>query len=95
MAAYILFIRKALNDAAAMQTYSAQVPASFTGHKVKPLAVYGAMQVLEGPASDGVVIAQFDSMDEAKAWYHSPAYQAAIPDRFKAGEYQVILVEGA
>ena len=27
--------------------------------------------------------------------YHSPAYQAAIPDRHRAGDYQVILVEGA
>jgi len=94
MAAYMIFIRKSLNDAAAMDTYSAQVPGSFAGHAVKPLAVYGAMEVLEGGGSDGVVIAEFPTMDEARAWYRSPAYQAAIPDRMRAGEYQVILVEG-
>lgn len=94
MAAYILFIRKALNDPAAMATYSAQVPPSFKGHNIKPLALYGKMEVLEGPASDGVVLAEFANMEEARAWYHSPAYQAAIPDRMKAGDYQLILVEG-
>jgi uncharacterized protein (DUF1330 family) len=95
MAAYMIFIRKSLDDADAMQTYSAQVPGSFAGHRVKPLAIYGAMEVLEGGPSDGVVIAEFPTMEEARAWYHSPAYQAAIPDRHRAGDYQVILVEGA
>lgn len=94
MAAYIIFIRKALNDEQAMQTYSAQVPGSFAGHAVKPLALYGAMEVLEGAPSDGAVIAEFPTMAEARAWYDSPAYQAAIPDRMKAGEYQLILIEG-
>jgi uncharacterized protein (DUF1330 family) len=94
MAAYLLFIRKALNDPAAMETYSAQVPDSFKGHAIKPLALYGVMEVLEGPASDGVVIAEFPTMAEARAWYRSPAYQKAIPDRFRAADYQVILVEG-
>ena len=94
MAAYMLFIRAALRDPEAMAAYTAQVPPSFQGHAVKPLALYGAMEVLEGPASDGVVVAEFPTMAEARAWYHSPAYQTAIKDRNKAGDYQVILVEG-
>jgi uncharacterized protein (DUF1330 family) len=94
MAAYILFIRKALNDADAMATYSAQVPGSFAGHTIKPLALYGSMEVLEGAGSDGVVLAEFPTMDAARAWYHSPAYQTAIKDRKRAADYQVILIEG-
>jgi uncharacterized protein (DUF1330 family) len=94
MAAYMIFIRKTLNDPDAMATYTAQVPGSFAGHAVKPLALYGAMEVMEGQESDGVVIAEFPTMDAARAWYRSPAYQTAIKDRKRAADYQVILVEG-
>jgi uncharacterized protein (DUF1330 family) len=36
----------------------------------------------------------FDSMDKAKSWYESPAYQALIPVRQKAAKSRALLVEG-
>jgi len=41
-----------------------------------------------------VVIVSFPTMEEAKAWYNSPAYQAALPYRLKGAEYRVILAQG-
>jgi uncharacterized protein (DUF1330 family) len=94
MAAYILFIRSKLNDAGALQRYFGKVAIANQGHAVKPHVLYGEMEVLEGPPSDGVVVAEFPDRAAAKAWYHSPAYQEARAERNLAGDYQVILVEG-
>jgi uncharacterized protein (DUF1330 family) len=49
---------------------------------------------LEGPPVEGAVILSFPSMSEARAWYESPAYQAAREHRLKGAEYRVFLVEG-
>ena len=61
---------------------------------ITPLVVYGAVHGLEGQAPDGVVMLQFPTVNDAKAWYHSPAYQAALPNRLKAADYRTIIVEG-
>ena len=58
------------------------------------LAAYGRQEVLEGPAPEGVAIAEFPSLEEAKQWYESPAYQAAAQHRFKGAIYRGIIVEG-
>jgi uncharacterized protein (DUF1330 family) len=52
------------------------------------------MDVAEGPAPDGIIILQFPSMADAKAWYTSPGYQEALPYRMKAADYNVVFVEG-
>ena len=50
--------------------------------------------MLEGPDAEGVVILQFPSAAEARAWYDSPAYQAALEHRLKGAAYRVMIVEG-
>jgi uncharacterized protein (DUF1330 family) len=65
-----------------------------TEFKITPLVVYGAVHALEGQAPDGVVMLQFPTVEDAKAWYNSPAYQAALPLRLNAAEYRTIIVEG-
>ncbi len=64
------------------------------GHAVTPLVVYGRYEVIEGPEVEGVVILQFPSFDEAKAWYNSPAYCEAREHRFKGADYRAVIVEG-
>jgi glutathione S-transferase len=56
--------------------------------------VYWMAYSIGGPAPDGIIILQFPSMADAKAWYGSPAYQAAVPYRQKAADYNVVFVEG-
>ena len=46
-----------------------------TGHVITTRAYYGRQEVLEGAAVEGVVILEFPTFDEAKAWYDSPAYR--------------------
>jgi uncharacterized protein (DUF1330 family) len=43
---------------------------------------------------EGVAIAEFPSIEMAKAWYNSPAYQEAARHRFKGAVYNGVIVEG-
>ncbi len=97
MPAYMILIRdEPVHDAAAMAKYqrmnrenAGQFVAMLT-----PLAIYGAVEALEGPTPDGVILLQFSTVEAAKAWYESPAYQAALPYRQQAAHYRAIVVQG-
>jgi uncharacterized protein (DUF1330 family) len=60
---------------------------------LKPLVVYGAMQALEGAPPDGLVIMEFPTAADAKAWYEGP-YQKALPHRLASGNWRAMIVEG-
>lgn len=99
MPAYMIFTREgAVTDQAAMDSYSSANRANaghyVEQHKMKPLAIYGAQECLEGQAPDGVVLLEFPTIDDARAWYDSPDYQAAMAHRLKGATYRVVLVEG-
>jgi uncharacterized protein (DUF1330 family) len=64
------------------------------GFPITRRAVYGRHEVLEGPPTEGVVILEFPSFDEAKAWYGSAAYSEARAHRLLGADYRCILVEG-
>lgn len=94
MPAYAVFIRDSTRNPSELEAYSPKAAASLDGHNVKILAAYGPHEVLEGPAVEGVVIVEFPSMAEAKAWYDSPAYREAREYRFRGADYHAVLVEG-
>jgi uncharacterized protein (DUF1330 family) len=94
MAAYLIFTRDKTTDAAELATYSGLAGPSMAGHAVTPHVVYGKHEVLEGPEVEGVVVVSFPTVEEAKAWYDSPAYTAARAHRFKGADYRVVLVQG-
>jgi uncharacterized protein (DUF1330 family) len=94
VAAYIVFMREKMRDPESFGRYMEAVPPTLAGHPVKPLAIYGHMQMLEGAPLEGAVIAEFKDWDSAMAWYNSPAYREAREFRFKAGDYRVFITEG-
>ena len=94
MPAYIVFIKEREHDAEAMATYAAKAGPSLGGHQGKPLAFYGAIETLEGPDAKGSVIIEFPSVDEARAWYQSDAYQDARQHRFAGADYRVFITAG-
>jgi uncharacterized protein (DUF1330 family) len=94
MAAYVLFTRERTRNAAQMDQYKLRVPASFQQHPATIRAIHGRHEVLEGPAIEEIIILEFPTYDEAKAWYQSPEYQAACEHRFQGGGYRCILTEG-
>jgi len=58
--------------------------------------VRGARPVLlEGTThADRIVIVEFDTAAQARAFYHSAAYQAARQKRLSVAEFRMTLVEG-
>ena len=94
MTAYVIFIRNAITDAEEMATYGQKAAGARGDHPMTPLAFYGPVETLEGDKADGVVLISVPTMDAAKAWYNSPAYQEALPHRLKGADYRVILAEG-
>ena len=61
----------------------------------KPLARGGTYEQLEGEARPRNVVIEFESLEQAKRYYHSPEYQAAKAKREGAGEADIVAVEGA
>jgi uncharacterized protein (DUF1330 family) len=92
--AYMVFIRDKTNDAQEMQIYGQKAGPASAGHPIKPLAIYGKHEVVEGPAIEGAVIVEFPDMEAAKAWYDSPGYTEAREHRFKGADYRAFIVEG-
>ncbi|HVL73332.1 MAG TPA: DUF1330 domain-containing protein [Beijerinckiaceae bacterium] len=60
----------------------------------RPLVRGGAYESLEGQARPRNVILEFESLEQAKRYFHSPEYQAAKAKRAGAGEADIIAVEG-
>ena len=61
----------------------------------KPLVRGGTCERLEGETRMRNVVLEFDDYDTARAYYHSPEYQAAINLRAGAGVANIVVVEGA
>lgn len=94
MSAYLVFIRERTLDAAELEIYWSEIRSTFAGHEVKVLVSYGAHEDLEGPATEGTVIAEFPTFEAAKRWYESPAYKEVRIHRQKGAVYRGILVQG-
>jgi uncharacterized protein (DUF1330 family) len=94
MKGYMVFTREKTTDAAELAIYFEKVRATFEGHEIKVLASYGKHEVLEGDATEGVVVVEFPSVAAAKAWYDSPGYTEVRKHRQAGSVYRAILVEG-
>ena len=56
----------------------------------------GAAERIEGAAPCGrVVVIEFSSVAQAKSWYNSAEYQAALALRLPVSTVEVMIVEGA
>jgi uncharacterized protein (DUF1330 family) len=93
MAAYVVFTREKMRNPEEYERYKEKARPAAKGHPLKPLALYGKYEMLEGPAIEGAVVLEFPSVETAKTYYDSPAYQDAIKHRFLGADYRVFIVE--
>ena len=64
-------------------------------HGGRPLVVSDAEEVIEGNwPSQRIVVLEFPSIDDARAWYRDPDYQDIVPLRHQATSSSILLVEG-
>ena len=99
MPAYIIVYRESpVRDQGAIEEYSRRNRDSAAAFQqqfgIRPLVVYGASEAVEGKNPDGMVMLQFPTVEDARAWYDSPAYQEALAFRKEAADWRVVIVEG-
>lgn len=95
MPAYLIVLQQSpTEDGESLAQYQQLTREMNNPTPVDPKVVYGAIEGLEGVAPEAVVVLEFASMDEARAWYNNEDYQRALPMRLKAAKYQAFIVEG-
>jgi len=94
MAAYVIFIKERTHNQGELDRYREMAPAALAGHPITFRIAHGHNEVVEGPDFEDMMMLEFPTFREARAWYDSPAYQAASEHRFKGADYRAIIVEG-
>lgn len=77
-----------------MAEYQRRTRALPSNPALVPLAIYGGITALEGEAPDGAIVLEFPTTEDALGWYQNEDYQAAIPFRQQAADYDMFIVEG-
>lgn len=95
MAAYAIG-RLQMRDPSWMAEYGPKTAALVEKHGGKYLARGGAMEQLEGEGDlpSAVVVLEFPSMEQAKAWYNDPEYGPMITLRQGGSDLDFVLVDG-
>ena len=83
-----------VTDAAAFAEYAPKVEPSFALFGGRYVVRGGKTQSLTGDAPKRVVVLAFDGIDQVRAWYDSPQYEALKALRDKAGKARIFAVEG-
>jgi uncharacterized protein (DUF1330 family) len=82
-------------DADAYGEYGALAPDAIKKYGGEFLTRGGAAEIMEGNwQPHRIVVVKFDSVEDAKAMYNSPEYQAAKVKREGAADFNMIVVEG-
>jgi len=92
--AYII-ARVTVKDPEAYARYVTGASTAMARYGAKVLARGGAYEALEGEARPRNVILEFDSMNDALAYWNSDLYQAARKHREGACEIELCAVQGA
>lgn len=88
-----VILTEAIRDPEGMKAYGQAAGAAMAG--VGVLAVDTKPHVLEGDwHGDQTVVLEFDSVDAAREWYESEAYQKAAKLRRQAADTNAVIVSG-
>lgn len=86
--------RITVTDPEAYAAYMPLATEALSRHGGRVLARGGTHVALEGEARARNVVLEFESLDQARRFYHSPEYQAARAAREAAGIADIVAVEG-
>jgi uncharacterized protein (DUF1330 family) len=91
-----IIARVTVHDDAAYMEYAKRARVVMAEYGAKILVLGGRNESLQGEARQRNVVLEFESFDQAKAYYNSPGYQAArefrVADGVSEGEF--LLIEG-
>jgi uncharacterized protein (DUF1330 family) len=83
-----------VTDLEGIRPYSAAVESTFTPFGGRYVVRGGPAKSLEGEATKRIVMIKFPSLEQAQAWYDSPAYRTIQPIRHRSAKSRVFIVEG-
>ncbi|HEV7864229.1 MAG TPA: DUF1330 domain-containing protein [Acidimicrobiia bacterium] len=93
MSAYVL-VEIEVIDPEAYAEYMPLAEASVKRHGGRYIARGGLTETFEGAWAGRIVILEFESLDAARAWYHSADYQACLPVRLNTSQGRMIALDG-
>ena len=94
MSAYVI-VDIDVTDPQGYPEYIQLAPATITAYGGKYLARGGKTEVLEGVwIPKRLVILEFDSIQQARAWLESPEYQPARQLRHRTAVSNMVVIEG-
>ena len=94
MPAYLI-ARVHITDPEQYKEYAKLTPAAIAAHGGRFVVRGGEVTTLEGPAErDRVVVIEFPSLEQARAFWASPEYGEAKSKRAGAATGQFILIDG-
>jgi uncharacterized protein (DUF1330 family) len=95
MSAYLI-VDVEVHDADGYREYQQRVAETFAPFGGRFLVRGGALETIEGNWSPKrLILLQFPTVEQAKAWYHSPEYQAIVPIRLRhATTHFLSIVDG-
>ena len=94
MSGFVIARLKDITDADAFGAYQAAAGPT--------VAQYGGKLVMNSTKIEngdggwnpvGMVVVEFESVDQAKKWYNSPEYQAVVGQRFGSADSALIIVD--
>jgi uncharacterized protein (DUF1330 family) len=92
---YVVSEADAILDIPTVQKYGQGVAETLAPFNHNFIVRGGKPQSLDGgEAPKGVVVIAFDSVEKAREWYESPAYQAIKPLRQSSTKGSMFIVEG-
>ncbi|WP_209332471.1 DUF1330 domain-containing protein [Lunatimonas salinarum] len=94
MPAYVI-VEVSIHDPERYEAYKALTPSSLEPFGGRFVVRGGASEPLEGDWNpERIILLEFPSADQARAWWHSEAYTAARKIRQEAAHTNMLLVEG-
>ena len=94
MPAYVL-VQVDVNDPVRYEDYKSMVPPSLARYGGRFLVRGGKTHTMEGTwAPRRLVVVEFPTVEQAKAWWASPEYAEAKALRQATAESQLIIAEG-
>jgi uncharacterized protein (DUF1330 family) len=90
-----VILTEAIKDPEGMKAYAKAAGPTMSEGGCKILSVETKPHVLEGDwHGDQTVVLEFDSVDAARAWYESEAYQKAAKLRQSAADCNAVILSG-
>lgn len=74
--------------------YIERIQATMDPYRGRFLVHTTGVEVLEGEWPGAIVVIEFPGLEQARAWYDSPAYRAILPLRTENIDGDAILVDG-